>query len=417
MPTSSAPFADNASGALSSLGERLRDVPGVDVILSLPRTWRFIANALHSQVRPDEDAEIPRPLPTLGLVGCVFIDELMGALLRTTRLSPSHEDVWRTSKEVEQALAWLAHVGAVGDVERFHRSPPRLERPLIETKRWGWRNYEQMSFHSVYEPRRGMPARERWQAFEANRIARAYVLRHPGEPRPWLMNLHGFGMGYPRDLAGFRSWHFHQELGLNVIHPVFPLHGPRKQGRISGQGVISLEFIHNLYGLSQAIWDVRRCLSWVRSQGAPSIALHGVSLGGYTAGIVAGLEPDLDCVIAGIPPSDLPRSMVDHAPRSIRKLAKDEKLFGDNAHRLHALVSPLTLKPQTPSERLFIYAGVADRMATPQQALALWRHWGEPRIEWFRGSHVSYIWSRDVWQFVEDALVDSGFAEQPAGAA
>jgi len=36
--------------------------------------------------------------------------------------------------------------------------------------------------------------------------------------------------------------------------------------------------------------DVRRCLSWVRSQGATATGMHGVSLGGYTAAILAGLE-------------------------------------------------------------------------------------------------------------------------------
>ena len=37
---------------------------------------------------------------------------------------------------------------------------------------------------------------------------------------------------------------------------------------------------------------------------------------------------------------------------------------------------------QIPVEKRFIYAGVADRVARPDQARALWRHWGRPEIEW-----------------------------------
>jgi hypothetical protein len=51
-------------------------------------------------------------------------------------------------------------------------------------------------------------------------------------------------------------------------------------------------------------------------------------------------------------------------------------------------VSPLTFQPQLPVEKRFIYAGVADRIARPDQARALWRHWGKPEIEWMASGHV-----------------------------
>ena len=41
-------------------------------------------------------------------------------------------------------------------------------------------------------------------------------------------------------------------------------------------------------------------------------------------------------------------------------------------------------------------------MATPQQAYVLWKHWGEPRICWYAGSHVGYVWSGEVRRFVEE---------------
>ena len=100
-----------------------------------------------------------------------------------------------------------------------------------------------------------------------------------------------------------RAQQFHRELGFNVLAPVLPLHGRRGTGgRISGIGMVSLDWVANVHAVTQAVWDVRRCLAWIRERGAPSIALHGISLGGYTAAMVAGLEDDLSCVIAGVRP-------------------------------------------------------------------------------------------------------------------
>jgi hypothetical protein len=302
----------------------------------------------------------------------------------------------------------------LADPLRFHRPPPPLERPLIERARTLGVEYEHMTFPSDYAPLEGLPGGERWLARSANRTARAYVLRHPGGPRPWLVCLHGFGMGYPRDLLGFRSWYFHRELGLNVIHPVFPLHGPRRAGSFSGGGVISLDFLGNVHGLGQAVWDARRCIDWVRAQGATAIGVHGISLGGYLAALLGGIEEGLACAIAGVPPADLPLVMLRHSPRAVRQFGKHEGLFGQAARDLHRVVSPLAFAPRLPRERRYIYAGMVDRMSTPRHAHMLWQHWERPSIQWYRGSHVGFVWSSEVWSYVEAALRESGVSAQSA---
>ena len=48
-------------------------------------------------------------------------------------------------------------------------------------------------------------------------------------PRPWVVCVHGALMGRGSvDLRLFRARHLHEQLGLNVLLPVMPLHGPRK---------------------------------------------------------------------------------------------------------------------------------------------------------------------------------------------
>ena len=103
---------------------------------------------------------------------------------------------------------------------------------------------------------------------------------------------------------GFRARWLHHELGLNVAIPVMPLHGPRTIGRRSGDGYVSGNFIDVVHAQAQAASEVRALVHWLRRRGAPAVGLYGISLGAYTAALVAALEPKLDCVIAGIPAVD-----------------------------------------------------------------------------------------------------------------
>jgi len=73
------------------------------------------------------------------------------------------------------------------------------------------------------------------------------------------------------------------------------------------------------------------------------------------------------------------------------------------------VVSPLVVEPKIPHDRRFVYAGYADRLAFPDQAQRLWEHWDRPRISWYAGNHVGYLWSGQVSQFLLESLDASGF--------
>ena len=89
--------------------------------------------------------------------------------------------------------------------------------------------------------------------------------------------------------------------------PCLPLHGPRSTGRISGAELISPDYVTLIHFFAQAVWDVRRCIDWVRQRDAPAVGLQGISLGGYNVALVSSFEPNLDCVIAGHSRGGLPQ--------------------------------------------------------------------------------------------------------------
>jgi len=216
-------------------------------------------------------------------------------------------------------------------------------------------------------------------------------------------------MGFARaDLFAFQAAWLHHVLGLNLAFPTMPLHGRRRNGRLPGVGFPSDDLLDTVHGVAQAVWDTRRLMGWIRRHDHDQVGVFGLSLGGYSGAVLAGTDPDLSCVIAGVPAVDFAELFERHAPPAFRALPEFVDLMA-NTRRLHRVISPLALPPLVAHDRRFIFAGLADRLVHPRrQVRALWDHWQKPPIHWFEGSHIGFLWSGAVRHFVHDALVSSG---------
>lgn len=172
---------------------------------------------------------------------------------------------------------------------------------------------------------------------------------------------------------------------------------------------MTINLVDSVHGLTQAAWDVRRVIRWLRvDHDADRIGLFGISLGGYVAALVASLESELQCVIAGIPFVDLPGLYRRHSPARVGRRARQCGALGEAADTVHRVVSPLALDPLVPADGRFIFAGLGDRMSTYGQARRLWLHWGQPEFACYGGGHVGFYWSGAVNRFVAHALTASG---------
>jgi len=210
------------------------------------------------------------------------------------------------------------------------------------------------------------------------------------------------------DLRAFRTPQLHRR-GINVVVPVLPLHGPRASGRVRGEDLMTIDLVDSMHGMAQATWDVRRVIRWLReSQGAESVGVIGYSLGALVAALVASLEDDLACVIAGVPVVDLPDLFRRHSGPHGARLAADHGVLGPAADDVHSVVSPLAMHCKVPLERRYIFAGLADRMSTFGQARRLWLHWDQPTLAAYAGGHVGFFFSGAVRRYVENA-VDGSF--------
>jgi len=377
---------------------------GVRLTAVLATKWRSLTDELWQTA-------IPLGRHAFGRAAKVALDEVaLTALLASIRL-PTGRDRRRINSEVFAARELYRARGWLDEPVRYHVTPEPLRRA-----HWGHSNsrsveFVHLRFDSDYEPHPGEPGRDRWLGYAANRTAHAWVLRHRGRPRPWLVCIHGLGMGYPfTDFAGFRATWLHEQLGLNVVLPVLPLHGPRAIDQRSGAGFISGEHMDTVHAEAQAMWDLRRLLSWVRAQEAPAVGVYGLSLGGYNAALIAALEPELACVIAGVPATCFVQLVQEHAPALLLRDPDLLEVMWEGVQQVLSVVSPLSLSPLVAWERRFLFGGLIDRFVPLSHVQQLWNHWEQPRAVFYEGSHLSFTWEEEVRFLLREALDSSGLA-------
>jgi hypothetical protein len=381
---------------------RLLSISGQPVASIVSESWAAYRGAPRWE-------DVPATRPSLRLLIESAMDQSFGVLISLVTGLPQPEVIRNARREAIEMREFLESSGWLMEPLDYHRTPPAPKEWTLRDAR-GWQGvsrlpYRQLACASEYEPHPEQPGRDRWLAHATNGQLHAYVLEHEDGPRPWLVCVHGFGMGAPAvNFAGFDARRLHQELGLNLIFPCLPLHGPRGAAAMSGGELLQPDYLGVLHTFTQAVWDIRRSIAWVRERGGERVGLYGLSLGGYTSALVAGLERDLACIIAGIPAVDFPSLARANEPWLFRRYSDEFAIDWEVIRSITHVVSPLAFAPLLPVERRFIFAGIADRVAPPLQARALWRHWERPRIHWFSGGHVFGAMHPTARAFVAESL-------------
>ncbi|HTX95406.1 MAG TPA: hypothetical protein VME67_11475 [Mycobacterium sp.] len=403
----------NSDDLPESPGGAHRSPPGVarlgNVVQPFTHTGQYFAQSWREYLNP-KPSELPIARPTLALAAQAFRDEVVLMGLKARRPVSRPGSFERITREVVAGREFYGKRGWLDNPKRFFGAPPPLSDVTVRKVKGRKQQLYRIVFDSGYLPRPGEPGAQRWMGYTANAREYALLLRHP-QPRPWLVCIHGTEMGRAAmDLAIFRAWRLHEDLGLNVVMPVLPMHGPRARGLPNGAVFPGEDILDDVHATAQAVWDIRRLLSWIRRHEPQSqIGLYGLSLGGYIAALVASLEKGLTCAILGIPVADLVGLLGRHSG-----LGHDDprRRTIELAEPIGRMTSPLSLPPLVPMPGRFIYAGVADQVVHPrEQVVRLWEHWGKPEIVWYPGGHTGFFRSRPVKRFVQAALQQSGLLD------
>lgn len=323
------------------------------------------------------------------------------ASLLSITMAPSVAGALRRSQSAAERdhLAFYADLAAAKDPESAFPAPtslPRVaSRPANPVAEWVARgNVRNIRFDSSFTAVN--PAlRKQCAGFVRNNVVHAQHWRHEDGPRPTLCLIHGF-MGSAYLFNGlFFSLPWFYRSGYDVLLYTLPFHGRRAEQHspFSGHGYFAHGFAGFCEAMAQAVHDFRSVLDYLEHTGVDRIALTGMSLGGYTAALLASVDDRIQAVIPNVPVVTPDRTVDEWFPAN-KVVALRNWLAGTDSALTDAAQmysSPLNYRPLPAKERRLIIAGLGDRLAPPEQAEILWKHWDRCAFHWFPGNHVLHV--------------------------
>ena len=232
---------------------------------------------------------------------------------------------------------------------------------------------------------------------QENRAAVARLFLRKVDPRPAVILIHGYlggTLAVEERLWPVRWLH---ERGFDVALAVLPFHGSRRDPDSRRPVFPSSDPRVTIEGFRQAIFDLRFLVGYLRSRGAPSVGVMGMSLGGYTSALLATVEPRLSFAVPMIPLA----SIADFARDGGRLVGSDEEQWQQHAalEAAHRVVSPLSRPPRLDPRRILVVAGESDQITPLAHAERLAAHLGA-RLETFAGGHLFQIGREDAFRLV-----------------
>ena len=402
--------AGGALGTLLALPALLSGGGWAALLAGVLSAWAFVTAgrvALRSEPLY-EGAEAPEARPLVDTKAAV--DEALIAYFVGVAKIPSGPVAEAMCLEGLRLEAVLQANGWSADPASYHATPSAPEAVTTEACRYKGIAYERVSYPSGFVPRPELPGAAAWAAQVPNQRSVLRVFRHPGADRPWIFCIHGYRMGDNwLDFGLFPPEVLHQKFGYNLLLPTLPLHGPRKVGRKSGDQYLDGDLLDLVHAQTQALWDLRRALAWLRDREVrPKIGVYGVSLGGYNAALLATAEAELEFVLGGVPLADTAGVLWRHLPHLHEQFYAQHGLTEERYRSILSVVSPLARPALPPRERLHLFAAAADRIVPPDQPLLLARHWKVP-VRWYQGSHLSIRHERATRAALRDAIQSAGW--------
>ena len=265
---------------------------------------------------------------------------------------------------------------------------------------------------SRYEPL--LPeAREAYAAHRRNAIAWAQHWSHDDGPRPTVVVVHGFMASPYWFNRVFFALPWLYASGYDLLQVTMPFHGPRKAvGEYNGAGLFRHGPATMVEAILHAVHDLRAWIDWLLGEGVPQVGMTGLSLGGYLTATMAAVDDRLCFAIPNAPVTDLGALMSSWQPAGpmVRRGLGRHGMDADLLQRAMAVHSPLTYPAVLDRDRLFVIAGLGDRLAPPSHAHRLWEHWGRPRVHAYPGNHVLHVERSAYLRRVGRFIRSTGFA-------
>jgi pimeloyl-ACP methyl ester carboxylesterase len=247
---------------------------------------------------------------------------------------------------------------------------------------------------------------------ELNGTAAARLFLHGGRARPTVILVHGYRCGI--FALEERLWpvQWLYERGLDVALAVLPFHAvrarrgpplfPSSDPRITNEG------------FRQAAFDLRSLAQFFRDRGAEAVGMMGMSLGGYTTGLMTTIDDSLDFAVPMIPCSSI--ADVARAVGLLVGTPEEQALQHAGLEAAHRVVSPISRPTRMSADRLLVIGAHADRITPISHAQRMAEHYGAP-LETFHGGHLLQFGRGDAFRAIGRMLERLGIISARAALA
>ncbi|THK37800.1 dienelactone hydrolase-related enzyme [Ensifer sp. MPMI2T] len=141
----------------------------------------------------------------------------------------------------------------------------------------------------------GFQRQDRWLKFpsgmstdtEENNVVWAKITESGSFDQALAIFHHWNASGRNRQIADFFS-----RRGITVVEIAMPYHFERRRpGSVHADYMLRANLGRTIQSVRQAVWDGRKLIRWLKSEGYREISVLGMSLGSWVAGIIAAHDP------------------------------------------------------------------------------------------------------------------------------
>jgi pimeloyl-ACP methyl ester carboxylesterase len=172
--------------------------------------------------------------------------------------------------------------------------------------------------------------------------------------------------------------------GFNVATLVPPYQLQRRPRRPMEDNC--LEFARQI---AQGVAEIRALTGWLLDERCPSVALLGVSFGGWFAGLTACTDTRIASVVLTFPAVRVTHSPLPVISSRVRKTFQALRPAHEamDTTRLNLISST----PVIPKENILLIEGIHDLFAERQPIEELWQKWRQPEIWRLPHGHISGV--------------------------
>lgn len=180
--------------------------------------------------------------------------------------------------------------------------------------------------------------------------------------------------------------------GVAAVFLKLPFYGERRPPG-SDKRFLSTDIDRSMLSMQQGVVDIRRALAWLATRpeiDGNRLGVSGISLGGITSALTAGVAPEVKHSAFLLAGGGLHNILWD-SPESARykTLWVAAGKTKEDLRKLTEPYDPLTYAANLKGKRILMMAGNVDDIVPPDSTRALWEAAGRPPIEWFDCGHYS----------------------------